>query len=34
MPPLSMRPHKIARGIAHSHTCEHIMRQGKSGRWY
>jgi hypothetical protein len=32
-PPLAMRPHAIPddmRGL----TCEHIMRQGKSGRWY
>ena len=37
-PPLSMRPYKIAGtgvGMAPSTlTCEHIMRQGKSGRWY
>lgn len=34
MPPLSMRPHKIAGSFNQSLTCEHIMRQGKSGRWY
>lgn len=37
MPPLSMRPHRIAgQGIGASQTltCEHIMRKGKSGRWY
>ena len=36
MPPLSMRPHRIAgAGIGASQTlsCEHIMRKGKSGRW-
>ena len=33
MPPTSMRPHKIA-GPQGSLTCEHIMRKGKSGRWY
>lgn len=36
MPPTSMRPHKIAGGgpVGPSTlTCEHIMRQGKSGRW-
>jgi hypothetical protein len=33
MPPLAMRPHKIA-GNMGTLTCEHIMRQGKSGRWY
>lgn len=32
-PPTSMRPHKIA-GPQGSLTCEHIMRKGKSGRWY
>jgi hypothetical protein len=31
-PPLSMRPHKIA-GFMTGMTCEHIMRQEKSGRW-
>ena len=39
MPPTSMRPHRIAgsgmgMGPASALTCEHIMRQGKSGRWY
>ena len=37
MPPLSMRPHKIAGGSVGgttSLTCEHIMRKGKTGRWY
>jgi hypothetical protein len=37
MPPLSMRPHKIAGsgvGMPGTLTCEHIMRKGKSGRWY
>lgn len=35
IPPLAMRPYKIAgAGIATTLTCEHIMRQGKSGRWY
>lgn len=33
MPPLSMRPQRIA-GHMQGLTCEHIMRQGKSGRWY
>lgn len=36
-PPLSMRPFKIAGtgvGAGSTLTCEHIMRQGKSGRWY
>src|SRR4051812_6578703 len=37
-PPLSMRPYKIAGGgvgtPGNTLTCEHIMRQGKSGRWY
>ena len=37
-PPLSMRPYKIAgTGVgvtANTLTCEHIMRKGKSGRWY
>jgi hypothetical protein len=33
MPPTSMRPHRITptMGVL---TCEHIMRKGKSGRWY
>ena len=37
MPPLAMRPHTIAGtgvGITTTLTCEHIMRKGKSGRWY
>ena len=37
LPPLSMRPHKIAGagvGSTTTLTCEHIMRKGKSGRWY
>ena len=37
VPPLSMRPFKIAGsgvGLAPALTCEHIMRKGKSGRWY
>jgi hypothetical protein len=36
-PPLSMRPYKIAGsgvGVPSTLTCEHIMRKGKSGRWY
>jgi hypothetical protein len=33
MPPLSMRPTRIP-GPMGTLTCEHIMRQGKSGRWY
>lgn len=36
-PPLAMRPHKIAGmgvGSVNTLTCEHIMRKGKSGRWY
>ena len=32
MPPLSMRPHKIA-GPMGTLTCEHIMRKTKSGKW-
>ncbi len=32
-PPLSMRPSRIPNTMT-SLTCEHIMRQGKSGRWY
>src|SRR4051812_19113492 len=31
-PPLSMRPHQIA-GSMQGLSCEHIMRQEKSGRW-
>jgi hypothetical protein len=37
MPPLSMRPHRIAGagiGASNTLTCEHIMRKGKTGRWY
>ena len=37
MPPLAMRPHRIAGsgvGLSTTLTCEHIMRKGKSGRWY
>ena len=37
VPPLSMRPHKIAGGtvgVGNTLQCEHIMRKGKSGRWY
>ena len=33
VPPLSMRPYKIASGGGSTLTCEHIMRQSKSGRW-
>lgn len=36
-PPLAMRPFRIAgAGVAGGSnlTCEHIMRKGKSGRWY
>lgn len=33
MPPLAMRPHKLP-GSMGTLRCEHIMRQGKSGRWY
>jgi hypothetical protein len=36
-PPLAMRPHRIAGtgiGVSTTLTCEHIMRKGKSGRWY
>ncbi len=33
MPPLSMRPHRIPAAMG-ALTCEHIMRKGKSGRWY
>ena len=33
MPPLSMRPHRFPAQMG-ALTCEHIMRQGKSGRWY
>lgn len=36
VPPLSMRPHRIAGagiGASSTLTCEHIMRKGKSGRW-
>ena len=34
MPPLAMRPFKIAGANQSALTCEHIMRQGRSGRWY
>ncbi len=34
MPPLSMRPAKIAGSTFTALTCEHIMRQGRTGRWY
>ena len=37
IPPLAMRPHTIAGmgiGVSSTLTCEHIMRQGRSGRWY
>jgi hypothetical protein len=33
-PPLSIRPFRTAGPTHTSLTCEHIMRQGKSGRWY
>jgi len=33
MPPLSMRPHRFPAQMG-ALTCEHIMRQGRSGRWY
>lgn len=33
VPPLAMRPHRIAGVGSSTLTCEHIMRQGKSGRW-
>ena len=33
VPPLGMRPHTIA-GQMGPLTCEHIMRKGKTGRWY
>jgi len=33
MPPLSMRPFRIPASMG-TLTCEHIMRQGRSGRWY
>jgi hypothetical protein len=33
MPPLSMRPHRVNAQMG-TLTCEHIMRQGRSGRWY
>jgi len=37
MPPLSVRPYKIAGasavGAASTLTCEHIMRQSQSGHW-
>lgn len=37
VPPLAMRPHTIAGsgvGMVTTLTCEHIMRKGRSGRWY
>jgi len=37
IPPLAMRPHTIAGmgvGATTTLTCEHIMRQGRTGRWY
>ena len=37
IPPLAMRPHTIAGvgvGMSTTLTCEHIMRKGRSGRWY
>ncbi len=34
VPPLSMRPFSIAGTNRTALTCEHIMRQGRSGRWY
>ena len=34
VPPLSMRPFRIAGQSRSALACEHIMRQGKSGRWY
>jgi len=33
MPPLALRPFGIAKQMK-GLSCEHIMRQGKSGRWY
>ena len=33
MPPIAMRPHKFP-GPQGALTCEHIMRKGRSGRWY
>ena len=33
MPPLALRPGKMPVAMR-ALTCEHIMRQGKSGRWY
>ena len=33
MPPLALRPSKTPVAMR-ALTCEHIMRQGKSGRWY
>jgi hypothetical protein len=32
MPPLAMRPHRIPATMG-TLTCEHIMRQTRSGRW-
>jgi hypothetical protein len=37
IPPLAMRPHTIAGsgvGANTTLTCEHIMRKGRTGRWY
>lgn len=37
MPPLAMRPFRTAGagvGRGTTLTCEHIMRKGKTGRWY
>ena len=37
VPPLAMRPHTIAGtgvGVATTLACEHIMRKGRTGRWY
>ncbi len=33
MPPTAMRPHKVPAAMG-ALSCEHIMRKGKSGRWY
>ncbi|HWH40561.1 MAG TPA: hypothetical protein VNU21_12030 [Usitatibacter sp.] len=33
MPPLALRPSKLP-GSMSALTCEHVMRQGRSGRWY
>ena len=34
VPPLAMRPYRIAGPSGTTLTCEHIMRQGKTGRWH